>query len=210
MKLDIINTNGESLGRTVELPEEVFGITPNEHAVYLAVKNYLSNQRSGTHKTKGRSEVIGSTRKIKRQKGTGTARAGDIKNPIFRGGGRIFGPEPRTYSSKVNAKVKDLARKSALSQKAQAGKIVIIEDFSFDQPSTRSFVSVLEKLDLAGQKVLLVVDEHDRNIYLSSRNYPNVEVSEARNIHTYGIMNAGTLVLSESSVAQFKPANQPV
>ncbi|HLU93573.1 MAG TPA: 50S ribosomal protein L4 [Membranihabitans sp.] len=207
MKLDIYNTNGESLGRSVELPEDIFGIEPNEHAVYLTVKNYLSNQRQGTSKTKGRSEVAGSTRKIKRQKGTGTARAGDIKNPLFRGGGRIFGPEPRTYKSKVNAKVKELARKSALSQKAQSGKIKVVEDFSFDQPSTKSFVSVLEKLQLADQKVLLVVDEHDRNIYLSSRNYPNVRVSEARNLHTYEIMNAGTLVLSESSVAQFKPAN---
>lgn len=207
MKLDIYNTNGESLGRSVELPEDIFGIEPNEHAVYLTVKNYLNNQRQGTSKTKGRSEVAGSTRKIKRQKGTGTARAGDIKNPLFRGGGRIFGPEPRTYKSKVNAKVKELARKSALSQKAQSGKIKVVEDFSFDQPSTKSFVSVLEKLQLADQKVLLVVDEHDRNIYLSSRNYPNVQVSEARNLHTYEIMNAGTLVLSESSVAQFKPAN---
>src|SRR5690606_11496620 len=207
MKLDIYNTDGDSLGRSVELPEDIFGIERNEHAVNRTVNSSRRNQRQGTSKTKGRSEVAGSTRKIKRQKGTGTARAGDTKNPLFRGGGRIFGPEPRTYKSKVNAKVKELARKSALSQKAQSGKIKVVEDFSFDQPSTKSFVSVLEKLQLADQKVLLVVDEHDRNIYLSSRNYPNVQVSEARNLHTYEIMNAGTLVLSESSVAQFKPAN---
>src|SRR5690606_343821 len=138
MKLDIFNTNGENLGRSVDLPEDVFGISPNEHAVYLAVKHYLSNQRQGTHKTKGRSEVAGSTRKLKRQKGTGTARAGDIKNPVFRGGGRIFGPEPRTYSSKINAKVKDLARRSALSQKALDARIVVVDEFTYEQPSIRS------------------------------------------------------------------------
>ncbi len=210
MKLDIFNTNGENLGRSIELPEDVFGITPNEHAVYLAVKHYLSNQRQGTHKTKGRSEVAGSTRKIKRQKGTGTARAGDIKNPVFRGGGRIFGPEPRTYSSKINSKVKDLARKSALSAKAADGNITIVEDFSFDKPSTRSLVQVLKNLEIQDRKVLLVVEEHDRNVYLSSRNYPNLIVSEARNLNTYDIMNAGTLLISESSVAQFDKANKPV
>lgn len=210
MKLDIFNTNGENLGRSLELPEEVFGITPNEHAVYLAVKHYLSNQRQGTHKTKGRSEVTGSTRKIKRQKGTGTARAGDIKNPLFRGGGRIFGPEPRTYSSKINSKVKDLARKSALSSKAQDGNITLVEDFSFDKPSTRSLVQVLKNLEVQDRKVLLVVEEHDRNVYLSSRNYPNLTVSEARNLNTYDIINAGVLVMSESSVAQFDKANKPV
>ena len=210
MKLDIFNTNGENLGRSIELPEDVFGITPNEHAVYLAVKHYLSNQRQGTHKTKGRSEVAGSTRKIKRQKGTGTARAGDIKNPVFRGGGRIFGPEPRTYSSKINSKVKDLARKSALSAKAADGNITIVEDFSFDKPSTRSLVQVLKNLEIQDRKVLLVIEEHDRNVYLSSRNYPNLIVSEARNLNTYDIMNAGTLLMSESSVAQFDKANKPV
>ncbi len=210
MKLDIFNTNGENLGRSIELPEDVFGITPNEHAVYLAVKHYLSNQRQGTHKTKGRSEVAGSTRKIKRQKGTGTARAGDIKNPVFRGGGRIFGPEPRTYSSKINSKVKDLARKSALSAKAADGNITIVEDFSFDKPSTRSLVQVLRNLEIQDRKVLLVIEEHDRNVYLSSRNYPNLTVSEARNLNTYDIMNAGTLLMSESSVAQFDKANKPV
>lgn len=208
MKLDIYNINGESIGRSVELPEEIFGIKPNEHAVYLAVKNYLSNQRQGTHKTKGRSEVAGSTRKIKRQKGTGTARAGDIKNPLFRGGGRIFGPEPRTYKSKVNSKVKDLARKSALAQKAQAGKITIVEDFSFDKPSTKSLMDILTKFNQENEKVLVVVDEYDRNVYLSGRNNPQVEVAEARNLHTYDIMKAGMLLFLESSVAHFNPASQ--
>lgn len=207
MKLDILSTNGETLDRSVDLPEDVFGIKPNEHAVYLVVKNFLSNQRQGTHKTKGRSEVKGSTRKIKRQKGTGTARAGDIKNPLFRGGGRIFGPEPRTYSSKVNAKVKDLARRSALSQKALEGKITLVEDFSFDKPSTKSFVEVLANLKLDDEKVLLVVNGHDRNLYLSGRNYPNIEVTEVRNMHTYGIMNAGTLLISESALQYFNQDN---
>lgn len=207
MKLDILSTSGEALDRSVELSDEIFGIQPNQHAVYLVVKNYLNNQRQGTHKTKGRSEVVGSTRKIKRQKGTGTARAGDIKNPLFRGGGRIFGPEPRTYSSKVNAKVKNLARKSALSEKARKGKISVIEDFSFDKPSTKSFVEVLTNLKLDGQKVLLVVNEHDRNVYLSGRNYPYIEVAEVRNLHTYEIMNAGTVLLSESAVEHFNQAN---
>lgn len=208
MKLDIYNINGENLGRSVELPEDTFGITPNEHAVYLAVKHYLSNQRQGTHKTKGRSEVAGSTRKIKRQKGTGTARAGDIKNPLFRGGGRIFGPEPRTYKSRVNAKVKDLARRSALSQKARDGKIVVVEDFTFEQPSTRSLSDILTKLNQQGEKVLVVVDQYDRNLYLSGRNHPGIEVAEVRNINTYDIMKAGTLLFSESSVAHFNPANE--
>lgn len=207
MKLDILSTNGETLDRSIDLPEEVFGIEPNEHAVYLAVKNYLNNQRQGTSKTKGRSEVVGSTRKIKRQKGTGTARAGDIKNPLFRGGGRVFGPEPRAYNSKVNSKVKDLARKSALSQKAQSGKISVVEDFSFDKPSTKSFVEVLTNLKLQDQKVLLVVNEYDRNVHLSGRNYPYISVAEARNLHTYEIMNAGTILLSESAVEHFKQQN---
>ncbi len=206
MKLDILSTNGEALDRSVDLPEDVFGIEPNQHVVYLAVKHYLNNQRQGTSKTKGRSEVAGSTRKIKRQKGTGTARAGDIKNPIFRGGGRIFGPEPRAYNSKVNSKVKDLARKSALSEKARNGKVSVVEDFSFDKPSTKSFVEVLTNLKLDNQKVLLVVNEHDRNVYLSGRNYPFINVSEVRNLHTYEIMNAGTILLSESAVEHFNQA----
>lgn len=207
MKLDILSTSGETLDRSVDLPEDCFGIKPNEHAVYLAVKHHLNNKRQGTHKAKQRSEVVGSTRKIKRQKGTGTARAGDIKNPLFRGGGRVFGPEPRTYSSKVNSKVKDLARKSALSEKAQKGQISVVEDFSFDKPSTRSFVEVLTNLKLQDQRVLLVLNEYDRNVYLSGRNYPNVEVAEARNLHTYEILNAGTLLMSESALGYFTESN---
>lgn len=207
MKIDILSTSGDVLDRSVELPEEIFGIEPNEHVVYLAVKHYLNNQRQGTSKTKGRSEVAGSTRKIKRQKGTGTARAGDIKNPLFRGGGRIFGPSPRAYVSKLNAKVRDLARKSALSQKAQNGKISVVEDFSFDKPSTKSFVGVLNNLQLQNEKVLLVVNEYDRNMYLSSRNFPGVHVVEARNLNTYQIMNAGILLLSESAAENFKESN---
>jgi len=207
MKIDILNTNGESLGRSVELPEEIFGIEPNEHVMYLAVKQYLNNQRQGTHKSKERGEVKGSTKKIKRQKGTGTARAGDIKNPIFRGGGRIFGPRPRSYSSKLNHKVRDLARKSALSSKAKNGKITVVEDFSFDAPSTKSFVDVLKKLNKEEGRVIFVIDDYDRNLYLSSRNYPNAKVEIARNLSTYDILHASKIIFAESAITGLQNKN---
>ncbi|WP_236980494.1 50S ribosomal protein L4 [Membranihabitans maritimus] len=200
MKIDIVNTNGESLGRSIELPSDVFGVEPNEHAVYLAVKHYLKNQRQGTHKAKERSEVAGSTRKIKRQKGTGTARFGDIKNPIFRGGGRIFGPRPRSYNSKLNSKLKVVARNSALSSKAQNGKVSVVEDFTLEQPSTKSFMEIISNLKLNGEKVLMVTGDYDKNLYLSGRNNQKVRVVESRNLNTYEIMNAGVLLFAESAI----------
>ncbi|GAA5221833.1 50S ribosomal protein L4 [Membranihabitans marinus] len=200
MKIDVLNTNGESLGRSIELPENIFAVEPNEHAVYLAVKHYLKNQRQGTHKAKERSEVAGSTRKIKKQKGTGTARAGDIKNPLFRGGGRVFGPRPRAYNSKLNAKLKKVARNSALSSKALGGNVSVVEDFTFDKPSTKSFVEVLKNLKVSEQKVLLVTGDYDKNLYLSGRNFPKVQVVEARNLNTYEIMNANVLLFAESAL----------
>lgn len=207
MKIDIVNTNGESLGRSIELPSDVFGVEPNEHAVYLAVKHYLKNQRQGTHKAKERSEVAGSTRKIKRQKGTGTARFGDIKNPIFRGGGRIFGPRPRSYNSKLNSKLKVVARNSALSSKAQNGKVSVVEDFTLEQPSTKSFMEIISNLKLNGEKVLMVTGDYDKNLYLSGRNNQKVRVVESRNLNTYEIMNAGVLLFAESAIQGISSAD---
>lgn len=204
MKLEVLSIQGENTGRSVDLPSEIFGVEPNEHAVYLAVKQYLANQRQGTHKSKERNEVAGSTRKLKRQKGTGTARFGDIKNPIFRGGGRIFGPRPRNYSKKLNHKVKQLARKSALSGKASSGQIVVVEDFAFDTPKTKEFVNILNKLNLSGQKTLLVTPEFEKTVFLSGRNVPNARVVRAQDLNTYEILNTNTLILSEGSVEKIK------
>lgn len=204
MKLEVLNIQGEKTGRSVDLPEDIFGVEPNEHAVYLAVKQYLANQRQGTHKAKERGEVAGSTRKIKRQKGTGTARAGDIKNPVFRGGGRIFGPRPRKYTVRLNKKVKRLARKSALSDKAAAGNILIVEDFSFEAPKTKEFINILQQLDVNGQKTVLVTSDFEKEVYLSSRNVPKTETVRATDLNTYEIMNAGKLILSEGAVEKIK------
>ena len=200
MKLDILNIEGKSTGRSVELSDDVFGVEPNQHAVYLAVKQYHANQRQGTHSSKGRSEVTGSTRKIKKQKGTGTARAGDIKNPIFRGGGRMFGPKPRDYSFKLNKKLKTIAKKSALSSKAAEGGILIVEDFTFDAPKTSQFASVLQNLSLSGNKVLFVTAELDKTLYLSGRNLPKTKIMEAKDLNTYDVLNAKKIVLAESSI----------
>ncbi len=204
MKLEVLNIQGEKTGREVDLPTDVFGIEPNEHAVYLAVKQFLANQRQGTHKSKERNEIAGSTRKLKRQKGTGTARFGDIKNPIFRGGGRIFGPRPRDYSQKLNKKTKRLARKSALSTKAGAGQIMIVEDFSFEGPKTKAYADILGKLNLAGQKTLLVTSDFEREVYLSSRNLKDALVVRAQDLNTYDILHAHTLLLSESAIEKIK------
>ena len=200
MKLDILNIEGKSTGRSIELPDDIFGVEPNEHAVYLAVKQYHANQRQGTHSSKGRSEVAGSTKKLKRQKGTGTARAGDIKNPMFRGGGRLFGPKPRDYSFKLNKKVKSLAKKSALSTKAAEGNIMVVEDFTFDAPKTREFANVLQNLAVSENKVLFVTGELDKALYLSGRNVKTAKVIEAKNISTYDVLNARKLILAESSI----------
>lgn len=204
MTIDVLNIHGEKTGRSVELPDEIFASEPNEHAVYLAVKQYRANQRQGTHKAKERNEIQGSTRKIKRQKGTGTARAGDIKNPLFRGGGRTFGPKPRNYGFKLNKKVKALAKRSALSSKAQDGKIMILEDFTFDAPRTSEFVRVLNALSLQEGKSLFVVADYDKNLYLSNRNIQGSQVVHARDLNVYDILDAKHIVISEHSVDLIK------
>ena len=200
MELAVLNIQGKETGRKVTLNDSVFGIEPNDHAIYLDTKQFLANQRQGTHKAKERSEIAGSTRKIKRQKGTGTARAGSIKNPLFRGGGRIFGPKPRYYGFKLNKKVKELARKSALSYKASTNNIIVLEDFSFEAPKTKEIVKMGDNLNISNKKSLIVLKEQNKNIYLSSRNVQGVEVVTAGELNTYRIMKASTLVLVESAV----------
>ena len=203
MKVEVLNITGQPTGREIELPEETFGIEPNDHVLYLAVKQYLANQRQGTHKAKERGEIKGSTRKIKRQKGTGTARAGSIKNPLFKGGGRIFGPKPRDYRQKLNKKVKSLAKKSALSYKAKENQIIIIEDFDFDTPKTKAYLKILQDLNKSDQKSLLVLNESKKNVYLSARNIPKANVMTIEGLNTYKIMDTQTLILSESAAKSF-------
>jgi large subunit ribosomal protein L4 len=200
MELAIINTSGKETGRKVNLNDAIFGIEPNDHAIYLDTKQYLANQRQGTHKAKGRGEVAGSTRKIKKQKGTGTARAGNIRNPLYRGGGRVFGPEPRYYGFKLNKKVKELARKSALSYKASTNNIIVLEDFSLEAPKTKEIIKMGNILNIVNKKSLFVLPEQNKNIYLSSRNVPGVEIVTANELSTYTIMKASTLILVESAV----------
>ena len=200
MELAILNISGKETGRKVNLDDSIFGIEPNDHAIYLDTKQYLANQRQGTHKSKERGEVTGSTRKIKRQKGTGTARAGSIKNPLFRGGGRVFGPKPRYYGFKLNKKVKQLARKSALSYKASTNNIIVLEDFSFEAPKTKEFIKMENNLNITNKKSVFVFREQNNNIYLSTRNIQGVEVVIASELNTYKVMKASTLVLVESAV----------
>ncbi len=200
MKLEVLNIQGASTGKSIDLPEEVFGIEPNQHAVWLAVKAYLANQRQGTHKTKERSEISGSSRKLHRQKGTGGARRGDIKSPLLRGGARVFGPKPRSYSQKLNVKHKRLARKSALSSKVADGKVVVLEDFSFDAPRTKSYKDILNALNLTNEKSLLVTTDFEKNVYLSSRNLKKAAVTRAQDLNTYEVLHANTLILSEGAV----------
>ena len=200
MEIAVINIEGKETGRKVSLNEAIFGIEPNDHAIYLDTKQYLASQRQGTHKAKERGEVMGSTRKLKRQKGTGTARFGSIKNPEFRGGGRIFGPRPRFYGFKLNKKVKELARKSALTYKARENKIIVLEDFSLDVPKTSKMAGMSVNLNLPNKKSLIVLPEQNKNIYLSSRNLQGVEVVTISDLNTYTIMRASTLVLTESAV----------
>lgn len=200
MKIAVLDINGKETGRKIDLSDEVFAIEPNNHAVYLDVKQYLANQRQGTHKAKERADIKGSTRKIKKQKGTGTARAGSIKSPLFRGGGRVFGPRPRSYSFKLNKNVKRLARKSALTMKLQDKNLIVVEDFSFDTPRTKEFKNVLSALGLADKKSLFVLGESNKNVYLSSRNLKRSKVVNASEISTYGVLNANNIVLSESSI----------
>lgn len=200
MKVAVLDINGKDTGRKVELSKDVFGIEPNDHAIYLDVKQYLANQRQGTHKAKERAEITGSTRKIKKQKGTGTARAGSIKSPVFRGGGRVFGPRPRNYSFKLNKNLKRLARKSALSIQAKDNNLVVIEDFNFDTPKTKNFVNVLKALELDTKKSLFVLGESNNNVYLSSRNLKSSKVVNNSRLSTYGILNANKVVITESSL----------
>ena len=204
MELSILNVEGAETGRKISLNDEIFGIEPNDHAIYLDVKQYLANQRQGTHKSKERGEVAGSTRKIKRQKGTGTARAGMITSPTIVGGGRAFGPRPRNYDFKLNKKVKQLARKSALSYKALDNSILVLEDFSMDAPKTRKMVDISKKLKITDKKSLFVLAEANKSIYLSSRNLEEVSVVIASELTTYQILNAKTLVLLEGSVGKIE------
>jgi large subunit ribosomal protein L4 len=201
MELNVLNIEGKETGRKIKLDKAVFGIEPNDHAIYLDVKQHLANKRQGTHKSKERAEIVGSTRKIKKQKGTGTARAGSIKNPLFKGGGRVFGPRPRDYSQKVNKKVKRLARKSALSIKANLKSIMILEDFKMDKPQTQNYLKMLSALGMADKKSVLVLGELNKNVYLSSRNLKNSKVVINSELNTYSISNANSLIFSESAIA---------
>ncbi|HEY9048692.1 MAG TPA: 50S ribosomal protein L4 [Ohtaekwangia sp.] len=204
MEVAVLNNSGKSTSKKVTLSADVFGIEPNDHAIYLDVKSFLANQRQGTHKSKQRNEISGSSKKLKKQKGTGGARAGNIKNPQFKGGGRVFGPTPRDYSFKLNKKVKDLARKSALSYKAKDNSIAVLEDFSFESPKTKQFLSLLNALSLSDKKTLLVLPETNKNIVLSGRNIQNTKVTTADQINTYDVMNADNVIFVESSVSKIE------
>lgn len=204
MELAILKQTGEDTGRKITLSEDIFGIEPNDHAIYLDVKQYLANRRQGTHKSKERAEISGSTRKIKKQKGTGSARAGSIKSPIFRGGGRVFGPKPRDYSFKLNKKLKQVARKSALSYKAKEDGLVIVEDLVFDAPKTKDYINLLSKLSLSDKKTILVVGENNLNVYLSSRNVQKAKVRVFSDLNTYELLDADSLVFCEGAVSKLE------
>jgi large subunit ribosomal protein L4 len=204
MELAVLDKTGKDTGRKVTLNESIFGVEPNEHTVYLDVKQYLANQRQGTHKSKERNEIVGSTKKLKKQKGSGAARYGDVKSPIFRGGGRIFGPKPRFYGFKLNKKVKAVAKKSVLSSSLKEDKVIILEDLKFDNPKTKDFVSVLNGLGLDGKRVTLVTTKNEKNVYLASRNIQKVKVVSITEVNTYDLINCSKLILSESSVKEIE------
>ena len=204
MEVSVVKYSGEDTGRKVTLKDDIFGIAPNDHAIYLDVKQYLANQRQGTHKSKEKAEISKSTRKIKKQKGTGTARAGSAKSPIFRGGGRVFGPRPRDYSFKLNKKVKELARKSALAYKATDNTIAVIEKFSFESPKTKEYLKLLANLAVEGKKSLLVLAEPDKNVVLSSRNIRNAKVTTASQLNTYDVLHADNLIFSEEAIQKIE------
>ncbi|OEJ99574.1 50S ribosomal protein L4 [Roseivirga misakiensis] len=204
MEIAVLKNSGEDTGRKVTLADDIFGIEPNDHAIYLDVKQFLANQRQGTHKSKERAEISGSTRKIKKQKGTGTARAGSIKSPVFRGGGRVFGPKPRNYGFKLNKKLKALARKSAMTYKAKENSLMVLEDFSFEAPKTKDFVNVLNSLSVADKKTLFVVSNTDKNVALSGRNIQNAKVTTTDELSTYDVLNADKMLISESSVEKLQ------
>ena len=210
MQVDIFNLSGDKTGRTIELPEEIFGIEPNDHVIYLAVKQYQGAQRQGTHKVKTRSEVKGSSRKLHKQKGTGGSRKGNIRNPLYKGGGTIFGPKPHGYDIKLNRKVKDLAKMSALSYKAKDNNIVVLEDVQMESPKTKSITTALKALNLNGKKTLFVVPEYNDNLYLSIRNVNGVRGTVISDMNTYDILHANILVMSESAAKMFsEPINEP-
>ena len=206
MELSVLNIEGKETGRKVTLKDEIFGIEPSDHAIYLDVKQYMANQRQGTHKSKERADITGSTRKIKKQKGTGTARAGSIKSPIFRGGGTVFGPRPRNYGFKLNKKVKQLARKSALTYKASEQSIMVLEDFNFEAPKTKEMVALKSNLQIADKKSLFVLPVENNNIYLSTRNLQDVSVVIASELSTYQILNAKAIVVLEGAVEKIEEA----
>jgi large subunit ribosomal protein L4 len=200
MEVAVLKSSGEKTSKKVSLSDEIFGIEPNDHAIYLDVKSFLANQRQGTHKSKQRNEISGSSKKLKKQKGTGGARAGNIKNPQFKGGGRVFGPVPRDYSFKLNKKVKDLARKSALTYKAKDNSIAVLEDFNFDKPKTKEYLALLKALSLGDKKTLLILPDANKNVVLSGRNVQNSKITTADQINTYDLMNADNLIFVESSI----------
>ncbi|WP_026897880.1 50S ribosomal protein L4 [Daejeonella oryzae] len=206
MEVNVINISGKETGAKVQLPDAIFAVEPSDHAIYLDVKQYLANQRQGTHKSKQRNEIAGSTRKLYKQKGTGGARAGSIKSPLFNGGGRVFGPQPRDYSFKLNKKLKSLARKSALTYKAQDNNIVVLEDFSFDAISTKNYIKLVSDLNLTDEKTLLVLPAADNNVYLSSRNLKKAKVVTAAQLNTYDVLNAGKLLLTAETVKTLEEA----
>ena len=206
MEVKVLNLSGKETGAKVQLPESVFGVTPSDHAIYLDVKQYLANQRQGTHKSKQRNEIAGSTRKLHKQKGTGGARAGSIKSPLFNGGGRVFGPQPRDYSFKLNKKLKQLARKSALSYKAQENNVVVLDEVNFDSIKTKNYVALVNALNLADEKTLLVLPAYNNNVYLSSRNLKKAKVIVASDLNTYDVLNATKLLLTADSVKTLEEA----
>ncbi len=203
MQVDILNINGEKTGRTIELPEEIFGIEPNDHVIYLAIKQYQGAQRQGTHKVKTRAEVKGSSKKLHKQKGTGGARKGNLRNPLYKGGGTIFGPKPHRYETKLNRKVKDLAKMSALAYKAKENAIVVMEDVTLDTPKTKSFAGIIKSLNIGKNKALFVIPEYDDVMYKSLRNVPGVDGSVLSDMNTYDILNANLLVLTEKAAKLF-------
>jgi len=203
MQVDVLNIKGQKTGRTVELPQDIFGIEPNDHVIYLAVKQYLAARRSGTHKVKTRAEVQGASRKLHKQKGTGGARKGNIRNPLYKGGGTIFGPKPHSYDFKLNRKVKDLAKISALSHKAKDSAIIIVEEILMDTPKTKQLVEIMSNLKVSDKKALIVLPEYNDNLYLSTRNVPNVASTLLADINTYDIMNADVLVITENTAKIF-------
>ena len=206
MEVNVINISGKETGAKVQLPDAIFAVKPNDHAIYLDVKQYLANQRQGTHKSKQRNEIAGSTRKLYKQKGTGGARAGSIKSPLFNGGGRVFGPQPRDYSFKLNKKLKSLARRSALTYKAQDNSVVVLEDFSFDTIKTKNYIQLVTNLNLTGEKTLLVLPTQNDNIYLSSRNIKSAKVITAAQLSTYDVLHAGKLLLTTETVKTLEEA----